>query len=98
MVLEMQKFGSVLGSRRLGVIVREEILNALAANTTVVFDMAGVNTVSNSFADECFGKLLFDVDFDTLKKKTTFSNSIPFVRDTIKIAMNQRMSMSSAIA
>ncbi len=91
MILQMNKFGVILGSRSLGFAARNEILNILKQNEQISFDMSGVKIVSNSFADECFGKLLTEMTFDELKNKTNFINSQPFVQDVVISAMRGRM-------
>jgi len=45
---------------------------ALSKNEFVVFDFEGVDFISHSFADECFGKLLLTIKLSELKQKTTF--------------------------
>lgn len=91
MKLQMVNFGIVLGSRRLGAEVREEIEKTLNHGDTVIIDLEGVSTVSNSFADECFAKLLMVMEFNDLKKRTSFVNAVPFVQSTIKVAIKERL-------
>jgi len=91
MILQMNKFGSVLGSRRLGSVVRNEIEKALNSGENVVFDLTGINTVSNSFADECFGKLLIDREFASIRKQTSFINTGSLFQGIIKSAINDRL-------
>lgn len=90
MEIDFIKFGPVLATRPLGRRVRNEILENLQAGEKVVFNLSGVEMLSNSFADECFAKLLLEMDFDHLKQKTTFKNSIPSIQHIISYAMRAR--------
>jgi hypothetical protein len=47
--------------------------------------------VFNSFADECFAKLIFDFDMDTIKMFTTFQNALPFIKMVIANAFKERL-------
>lgn len=48
-----------LGTRFLGETMRKGIELALKEKEFVTFDFSGVEFISHSFADECFGKLCF---------------------------------------
>lgn len=91
MELQFQRFGQNLSTRPLGKQVRDEIVDGLRRNEQIVFDLAGVDSVTNSFADECFAKLLFELDITTLKRMTTFKNAKPFVQGVIAYAFKERM-------
>jgi len=76
-----------------GRIVKEQILNLLPKATPenrVVFDFAEVDMVTNSFADEVFGKLIRDVGFPQFKAVTTFRNANSFVTAVIRSAIYSR--------
>ena len=88
--MSFSKFGAVLATRPLGARVRKEIMENLGANEKVVFDLSGVEMLSNSFADECFAKLLFEMDFEVLKRRTTFRNSSLPIQHIISYAMKAR--------
>jgi STAS-like domain of unknown function (DUF4325) len=53
--------GVVLGGRVLGEQIRAEVVRQVRAGGTVVLDLAGVEAISPSFADEIFGKLPAEV-------------------------------------
>ncbi len=57
MVIKFKNIGIHLGTRVLGADVRSEIIEAIKTSEKVVFDLTEVETISNSFADECFAKL-----------------------------------------
>ena len=72
-----REFGENLGTRSLGVRVREQLMPLLEQDERVVLDFTGVNVVSNSFADECIAKLLLSMSLDQLKAHTTFRGLNP---------------------
>lgn len=87
MVIYMKKFGKILISRSLGFAARHIILDLLRRDQRISFDMSGVNNVSDSFADECFGKLLTEISIDEFKGKTSFINSKPIVHQVVTSAV-----------
>lgn len=89
--LNFIEYGENLGTRQLGESVRNKLLSLIKNNQKVVLDFSGVNVVSNSFADECIGKLLLVMSFDELKKRTTFSNVNDFAKKNIAIAIKRRL-------
>ncbi|MFD1141871.1 STAS-like domain-containing protein [Larkinella insperata] len=95
MIMQFQRFGKILATRPLGRQVRSEIINELRKNDVIIFDLEGVDTVSNSFADECFAKLLSEMDLSTLKRRTTFRNASPFIKGVITYAIKEGLASQS---
>ncbi|MGM0579763.1 MAG: STAS-like domain-containing protein [Bacteroidota bacterium] len=83
--------GSSLGTRVKGQEIRKVILDALEQGDFVTFDLTGVNVMSHSFADECFGKILLEVDLQFLKSNSTFKNANPAISKTISFVLKSRM-------
>jgi hypothetical protein len=92
MVLKFNISGDSLGTRFLGKTLRLKIENSIKEGENVVFDFSGVNNISHSFADECFGKLLLSWELPDLRSKTTFTNTNEFVKKTIAFTLSERMS------
>lgn len=95
------KFGNInksLGTRSLGNRLRLEIEENLNKGEFVCFDFSGVDFVSHSFADECFGKLLLTRDISELQKLTTFINTNPLIKNTISFTFKERMLKALAAA
>lgn len=91
MVISMADFGKALVTRAAGRLTYEEIAPAVANTMDVVtFDFAGVDSITNSFADEVFGRLVCDMGMDTLRNRTTFRNVQPFWARVIRSAMDAR--------
>ncbi len=91
MVIQFKNIGTNLGTRSAGAEVREKLINNINNNEKMVFDFTGVEVVSNSFADECFAKLIFFFDMETIKKHTTFQNASPFIKAVIANAFKERI-------
>jgi len=91
MEISFNEFGTVLATRALGARIRADILESLKNDNLVTFDLQGVTILSNSFADECFAKLLFDIEFDVLKAKTTFKNTTADIQHIISYAFKDRL-------
>lgn len=82
---------SVLSTRNLGEKFRTDIERQFRAENFVTFDFEGVETISNSFADECFAKLLFEFSLATIKSHSTFKNTNKFVEQIISLSIKQRL-------
>ncbi|HQW16213.1 MAG TPA: STAS-like domain-containing protein [Niabella sp.] len=92
MILQLGNIGSHLGARVHGAEVRASIIEALkTGEEKIVFDLSNVKSISNSFADECFAKLVMFFPFEEVKAKTTFINAAPFIRSVIADAFKARL-------
>lgn len=96
MRISMLEFGSSLCTRSSGRLVYNLVINALNEDesTKIVFDFSGVDSVTNSFADEVFGRLTCELGMDVLRTKTTFINVNMFPAKIIRMAMNNRETRS----
>lgn len=90
MKIIFRDISSSLGTRQLGAKIREDIERTISLNDDVCFDFEGVDVVSNSFADECFGKLLLRFDVHFIKQHTAFINANDFVKRVITSSFRQR--------
>ena len=57
-------------------MLRLLIENSLDKDDFVTFDFSDVVSVSHSFADECFGKLLLEYNIIEIKKISKYRNSL----------------------
>ena len=85
--IELKKIGSSLGTRNLGAKVRMSILEKIATNEKIFLDFDQVDVVSNSFANECFGKLRIALSDEVFKSKITFINTNDFIQRIIISAL-----------
>lgn len=91
MEIKFLDFGESMGTRKLGEKIRKNISKSIVEGENVTFNFEGVRIVSNSFADECFGKLMDDFDFKVIKERTRFSNLNNDVRFVIKGALQKNI-------
>lgn len=95
MVLNFSDFGESLGTRKLGSEIRKGVILNISAQGKIVFDFRGIDVISNSFADECFGKLIDEIGITLAKQKTTFTNANSKVSFVIRKAMSDRLRINS---
>lgn len=79
-----------MGTRLLGAHIRADLRPLLDGEEKVVLDFSGIDTVTNSFADECIAKLLLEMTLDELKAKTTFTGLTPMTERSILTALKRR--------
>lgn len=72
-VVKFCEVGRVLGTRAAGKKIREKIIS-MFDNDKIVLDFSEVDIISNSFADECIGKMIAEYGIEFVKSKTTFKN------------------------
>lgn len=91
MTIMMNEFGRSLTTRMAGRAAYDRIAPALLSSTeTVTFDFSGVSTVTNSFADEVFGRLVAELGFEAFKSKSAFRNVGSLWAKVIRSAMDSR--------
>lgn len=93
MRIEFSNIGKQLSTRVAGAAMRRQIIQGIEKNEKVVFDFSGVEIVSNSFADECFAKLMIHFDLPVVKEHTTFQNASPFIKAVIANSFKARLQM-----
>lgn len=91
MLIKFKNFGENFSTRRQGTAFRELILSNLKEGKRIQFDFQDVFMISNSFADECFGKLLLEIEFENLRSRTTFINTEGLIKNIISYAIKQRL-------
>ena len=92
MTIQFKFIGIHLATRVHGEEIRNQIIEDMKVHDVIVFDFEGVETVSNSFADECFAKLTLTIPMEEIKAKTTFINAIPFIKAVIAYSFKARLS------
>ena len=79
-----------MGTRSLGARIRADLRPLLDGDEIVALDFSGIDTVTNSFADECIAKILLEMPLEELKSKTTFTGVTPMVERSILTALKRR--------
>ena len=91
MVFSMSDFGTSLCTRSSGRRVYDVVSSSMGpSGAVVVFDFSGVLTVTNSFADEVFGRLAFEHGMDFLRENTKFANIDRFSAMVVRDVMESR--------
>ena len=91
MEINFSHIGKQLSTRVVGAAMRKGIITRIEQNEKVVFNFLNVEMISNSFADECFAKLILDFDLPIVKGHTTFKNASPFIRAVIANSFKERL-------
>ena len=87
---KFSNYGDSMGTRLLGAKIRADLRPLLDGEEKVVLDFSGIDTVTNSFADECIAKLLLEMPLADLKAKTTFKGLTPMTERSILSALKRR--------
>ncbi|MGJ0841590.1 STAS-like domain-containing protein [Clostridium tertium] len=93
MIIKFENLGKSLGTRFLGAEIREKVEANIENGEKIIFDLENVDLVSNSFADECFGKLIIKFNIETIKKNTSFINVNSLNEKIILKAINDRIKL-----
>lgn len=94
MVIRMAEYGTSLSTREIGRRAYRDIDAAIrAAESRVVLDFTGVRTVTNSFADEVFGRLVYEQGRERLRERTTFRGISSVCALSVSTAMKRREAM-----
>lgn len=85
--IQFSEIGTSLGTRDLGAKIRLSIQEEIEKNDKVFLDFQDVNVITNSFANECFGKLRQAISTETFKSKIAFINTNDFIQRVIISAL-----------
>lgn len=83
--------GTDLASRTSAATVRYNVVGAVSSGNCVVIDLAAVESLSFSYADELFGVLTALQGFDWLVEKTRIVNAQEHVLRVIAEVINRRL-------
>lgn len=91
MHIDMKKFGRSLTTRAAGRAAYDVIISTPEWGTEVAsFDFDGVESITNSFADEVFGRMASEHGMGWMRKHTTFCNISNFWAMVVRSAMDHR--------
>ncbi len=85
--IKFKDIGTSLGTRNLGSEIRSEIVEMTDTADKVILDFDQVEVVTNSFANECFGKLRQILSDEVFKSKVSFINANDFIQRVIISAL-----------
>jgi hypothetical protein len=90
-VVQISRHGAFLGTRALGVKVRDEIVKACMDSERVTIDFNGVDAVSHSFADECIGGLLTELGAQVFKEMIRFKGMSEETNSLLRLVTSRRI-------
>lgn len=91
MVIKMNEFGTSLCTRVSGRSAYDLIMDETGGlSVHTVFDFSGIEVVTNSFADEVFGRMAHDMGFKHLRSLTSFVNIDSFTARVVRRAIDAR--------
>lgn len=91
MVIMMNEFGRCLTTREAGREAYTTIKDAMSSTSgKIAFDFSGVDMITNSFADEVFGRLVAEMGFDRFKSRSTFASISGLWAKVVRVAMDSR--------
>lgn len=97
-VIKMSDFGTSLGTRVSGRRAYDAIMSSTGnLSTKTTFDFDGVETITNSFADEVFGRIALERGFDDMRSRTAFVNISPFWARVVRNAIDSRAAESKRL-
>ena len=85
--IHFKEFNDSLGTRSLGAQIRDSIIELTKSSDKIVLDFADVRIVTNSFANECFGKLRETITDDVFRSKVAFINANDLIQRVIISAL-----------
>ncbi|MEZ2336854.1 STAS-like domain-containing protein [Mucilaginibacter sp. RCC_168] len=80
--------GANPSSRFTGANIRRRLASRLNRSEQLILDFEGVETISETFADECFSKLGKAVGYAVIEGRTELRNASPYVKSIIISAMD----------
>lgn len=88
--MKLSGFGTYLGTRELGKKIKTEIIGKMGFGHAVLVDFEKVEGITNSFADECFGKLIVEIGVKSFTDMITFTNLDPTEKSIINYVLHNR--------
>ena len=94
-MIRLSEWGIVLGTRKIGRDIRRALLNKMEAeDQPIVISFEGILMVSNSFADECFGKLIAAIGREEFKKAFKIADlNDDMIRKILNSSVNERLAL-----
>ena len=92
MEIVLNTFGSHLGTRFAAAELRNKVVSQSDFSEKLIFDFSGVDSISDSFADEFFGKLSIELEDKEIWNNSVFKNASTFIISAIQKAVKNRSS------
>jgi len=89
--VQLSEWNTILGTRLLGEDIRATIAAHLQEADRVIVDFVGVEMMSHSFADECFGKLILEIGPHVYQDQIRFVNIPNVLKPILRYAISERL-------
>lgn len=90
LTIDIAAWGPILFGRDHGSAVRDELISLVDGASDVVLDFKGVEKMSLSFADECFGELVSQLASRPTPPHVRFAGMSPDARASLHFVMRDR--------
>jgi hypothetical protein len=88
--IQLADFGKELLARETGLAIRAELATLLADGSRIVINLDGVEDITPSVADECFGKLAERLGLSKFRHRIEFSGGTTLMHRLIDFVLAQR--------
>lgn len=89
--LVVREFSTKLLARETGLAIRAELATLLVDGTLVEVDLDGVDDITPSVADECFGKLAVRMGDQKFRTRIVFRGGVPLLHRLIDFVVANRL-------
>ncbi len=89
--IELTQYGTQLLTRETGIAIRADIATVLARGGTVKVVLDGVEDITPSVADECFGKLAESLGRENFMRRIILAGGSPLMSRLIELVVNNRV-------
>lgn len=89
--VSLANYGAQLLTRELGIAIRADIATILSSGSKVKISLEGIEDITPSVADECFGKLAESMGFERFQEFIIFTGGQNIVERLIRFVINNRL-------
>ena len=89
-IIEFDYLGRNIGTRFAAVPIRQRIEKIFNETEKIIFDLTGIDHVSESFADESYARLLEKFEKQDIENKINFKNADPFQKAVFRKMLKNR--------
>lgn len=76
-------------------LIRSKVEDAFSSTKKIIIDFEGIHTISESYADEVYAKLLLKFEMEKIFEKIKFQNTNHFIKSVIRSALLKRIQEKS---
>ena len=95
--VNLASFGTELLARETGLAIRAELATLLADGSRIIVNLDGINDITPSVADECFGKLAEKLGTSKFRHRVEFTGGTALMHRLIEFVLAQRANRDQLI-